>query len=369
MMSFVTFANLWSVSYFLLFFYVVLVSAAILYAVPAVPESLRRADLKTRSNATILFGLDLRRLVGFLLCPLFIVNSAWAAPVVVVWFGNLVFAAFQQKLGFLILAMFLAAASVLFSSFFFATREVYDYAIVSLNFFIWMYFLFSARTLFAFVFFIEVLSSLIFLLAATSTLATVSFFNNLDLGVSGYFAPRMPLFFSQALVFFFWISLISSLNLFVFLILFYMRLTTFDWFVFEAVLFLLDEFRFADYDVFLLGAAWFNLLFSIFLKCGLVPFYFWKPAFFRGLPLSAVAFYIVFFYFFLFLFFIYFFLFCIPELFYFFAGFSIIFLLFGVSAMLVVISESYYTKTFLALSSILNSLFVLLSLSGSVYAL
>jgi hypothetical protein len=76
--------------------------------------------------------------------------------------------------------------------------------------------------------FIEILSTLITLLLITSTFSTTYFYNNLNLNLHNYFNNTTPFFFVQMLMYFFWISLISSLNLFFFLILFYIKFLTFD---------------------------------------------------------------------------------------------------------------------------------------------
>jgi hypothetical protein len=116
--------------------------------------------------------------------------------------------------------------------------------------------------------------------------------------------------------------------------------------------------------MFFIVFVWFNFLFCIFLKCGLVPFYFWKPVFFKGIPFHALFFYIFFFYFFLFLYFIYFFLIYMNDIFFFFIYVNIIILIIGFFVLLFILCEAYYIKAFLALSSILNTLFVFLALNS-----
>ena len=229
-----------------------------------------------------------------------------------------------------------------------------------------MLFLFHANTLFTVIFFIEILSTLVFLLLITSAFSTTYFYNNLNLNLHSYFNPSTPLTYLQMLMFYFWISLIASLNLFFFFILFYLKFFTFDWFLLEFIFYyiiLANDYK----DVFFIVFVWLNLLFSIFLKCGLVPFYFWKPAFFKGIPLHALFFYIFFFYFFIFLFFIYFFLVYVNEVFFFFLYVNVCLLLVGFLILLFILCEAYYLKAFLALSSILNTLFVFLALNGITF--
>ena len=233
-----------------------------------------------------------------------------------------------------------------------------------LIFFFWIHFIFFANTIFTFIFFIEIISTLISLLIITSVFSTTYFYNNLNLNFHNYFNNTTPFFFVQMLLYFFWISLVSSLNLFFFLILFYLKFLTFDWFFFEFIFIYIINVSDLK-DIFFIVIIWFNLLFCIFLKCGLVPFYFWKPIFFKGMPTHSLFFYILFFYFFIFLFFLIFFLSYLSEIFYFFIGVNICILLTGFFILLFILCEAYYLKAFLALSSILNTLFVFLALNGT----
>ena len=65
----------------------------------------------------------------------------------------------------------------------------------------------------------------------------------------------------------------ASLNLFLFLIYFYFKLLTFDWYLLEHIFFFIINTS-STKDIFALALVWFVLIFSIFLKCGLSPFFF-----------------------------------------------------------------------------------------------
>jgi len=86
--------------------------------------------------------------------------------------------------------------------------------------------------------------------------------------------------------------------------------------------------------------------------------------FFKGIPLHALFFYIFFFYFFIFYFFIYFFIIYLNELFYFNMFVNLLMLVSGSIFLVFILCESYYIKSFLAMSSILNTLFVFLAMSS-----
>ena len=298
--------------------------------------------------------------------PLIIIillNFSWTSPIVSIWFNHLIFTQLQFKVTYLITFLFLLVWVAYTSSFYYSSQEVYDYTIVTYSFFFWMLLLFYSNNIFTVIFFIEILSTLITLLLITSVFSSTYFYNNLSLTNHSYFNQSTPFSFLQTLLFFFWISLIGSLNLFVFLTLFYVKFLTFDWYTLESIFYYIvsvSDFK----SIFLISLVWFNLMFCIFLKCGLVPFYFWKPIFFKGIPTHTLFFYIFFFYSSIFLFFIYFLILYLNEIFYFNVFINIILLIIGLLFLVFILCESYYIKAFLAMSSILNTLFVFLAMSS-----
>lgn len=363
-MFFIQSSILWSLNYFLLFTYIIIIFSLIIYFLPSIKDIINYNKFKKNNNFEYLTGFDLYWILITPLILLFFISFSWSTYSISAWFGNIIFTPFQYKINFLIFFIFYLILTIYSTSFYFSSKEIYDYFITCFNFFYWILFLFSANTIFTVIFFIEILSTLIFLLLITSTFSSTYFFNNLNLNAHTYFSNTMPFFFIQMLMYFFWISLISSLNLFFFLILFYLKFLTLDWFLFEFIFFYIVNLSQIK-DIFFIIFVWFNLLFSIFLKCGLVPFYFWKPIFFKGIPLHALMFYIIFFYFFIFLFFLYFFLIYLNEIFFFFIGINICLLILGFFILLFILCEAYYLKAFLAMSSILNTLFVFLSLNST----
>ena len=355
---------LWGLVYFFFYFYVLLLISVILYAIPASKDILNYHKFKNLSRFSYVTGFDSYHILIVPLFLLYFINFVWSGPFITSWFGCIIFSGFQAKISYFIFFFFFLILTVYTSSFYFSSNEIWDYFAVCFNFLIWMLFLFFSNTIFTVIFFIEILSNLIFLLLITSVFSTTYFYNNLNLNLHSYFAPSTPLLYIQTLLYFFWISLISSINLFFFLILFYIKFLSFDWFLIEFIFYYILSLNDLK-ELFFLVFIWLNLLFCIFLKCGLVPFYFWKPVFFKGIPLHTLFFYILFFYFFIFLFFIYFFLIYVNEIFYFFIYVNIFLLVFGFLFLFFILVEAFYLKTFLALSSILNTLFVFLAISGT----
>lgn len=359
----VTFSTLWSICYFWTIFYVLGVFIAIIYLLSNIKNFFNLTTASTNSNFTYLSGYDL---YWFLMTPVLLVvliNLSWSGPSLLPWFGHLTFAPFQYKITYLTAFFFFLLWTTYVTSFHFASKEVYDYTIVTYSLFMWTTLLFYTNNLFTTLFFIELLSTLIMLLVISSTFSTTSYYNNQDLSQNNFFTHTTPYSFLHGIIFFFWISLIGSLSLFLFLILFFTKFLTFDWFLCELVFhFILFEGEVRE--VMFVLVVWFLLLFCIFLKCGLPPFFFWKPVFFKGLPLHTLFFYVFFFYFFVYLFFIYFFLMYISDLFYYLISIHVLLLTIGLLTITATLLESYYIKTFIAMSSILNSMFVFLAIAG-----
>ena len=249
------------------------------------------------------------------------------------------------------------------SSFTFGSYEISDYFITCLNFCLWIIFLFLANTLFSVIFLIELISSLIFLLISTSVFSSSYFYNHVIFTLNVYQFKLIATSYFTGLLFFFWMSLFASLGLFVFLVTFYTYFFAYDWNIIEFIFsyFLINS-SLKNFCSFF--AIWLLFFWCVFLKCGLVPFYLWKPTFFKSLPFHSLFFYVTFFYFFIFLFFTFFFSFCLNELFYFFAFIFNFLLLFGFLSLFAILCDSYYVKVFLSLSSILNTLFVFLVFSN-----
>lgn len=360
---FLSYSTIWSLTYFYLYFYNFLIFSAIIYLVANMKDFVSYSSFSNSTLFNYLSGFDL---FGLLVTPLLIilvVNFSWTSPVISAWFGHIIFTSFQLKMSTFLLVVFSLVWIAYMSSFYYSSQEIFDYTTVTYSFFLWTIFLFLANNIFTVIFFIEILSALITLLLITSVFSSTYFYNNLSLTQHSYFNQSTPFSFLQTLMFFFWISLVSSLNLFLFLTLFYLKFLTFDWYTLEAVFSYVVSVSDLK-SLFFISLSWFNFMFCIFLKCGLVPFYFWKPMFFKGIPLHSLFFYIFFFYFSLFLFFIYFFVVYLNELFYFNMFINLAMLILGLIFLVFIICESYYVKSFLAMSSILNTLFVFLAMSS-----
>ena len=363
-MLFLTTSNIWSITFFSPLTYITLLISFILYALPTLTNKTKYSSSSNKFSFVLINSFDL---FGLLLSPVIAVMflaSCWSAVTTSAWFGHLLLGPFQFKILYLILFVFSSVIIALASTSYFSSREFYDFMTVLYNFLYWLIIIFMSNTIFTSIFVIEVLSTLIFLLIITSTFSSNFFYRNLNLSFGHIFQQSTPHTYLQSLLYFFWISLVSSLNLFLFILLLYTKILTLDWFLIEHVfsfLILTSTIK----EIVVVGISWFVLLTCIFLKCGVAPLYIWKPTFFKGLPIHTIYIYICFFYFFLFLFLIQLLTSYFSTVFYFYSYVTTIFVLIGLVTLLFIICDSYYIKAFLAISSILNSIFVLMAMSAT----
>lgn len=360
-MFFLTWSHIWSISYFFMFTYFITVFSVMLYLVPIISTG-SGVKYKVKIN-TLFYFISASEITSFLLLPILcmlVLSFLWSSSSLSVWFGHLIFTGFQYKVLYLILGFFILIIFCFASSMYLSSSEIFDFFITKYNFVYWVIMLFFSNSFFTVIFVIEVLSTLVFLLLVTSTFSSNFFYRNINFNSKFYLQSLMPYSFLNSIIFLFWVSLLSSLNLFVFLIFISVNLMTFDWFLIEH-LFYYTVHTGSLKDTYIIGFSWFFLIFSIFLKCGLAPVFFWKPTFFKGMTTQSLVFYIVFFYFFLFIYIIYFLLVYMHELYYFYSLVMLVFLMSGFVILLSILCESFYIKTFFAVSSILNSMLVLLA--------
>jgi len=280
-----------------------------------------------------------------------------------VWFGHLIVYNFNLKIFNLNLFVLLLVFTTIISNSYFSSKEIYDYIITILNSFFWINLLFFINSIFSSIFIIEVLSTIIFLLIITSNYSTTFYYNTVDLSKGVYNQQVFPHNYLQSLLFYFWVSLLASLNLFLFITFLYLKVFSFDWFLIEHI-FTYFTLVSSFWDTLSLVIPWFVFLSSIFIKCGLVPFFFWKPVFFKGLSMHMLYVYICYFYFYFFLFIIHLLTTYFSEIYYFYMFILVLKILVAVLFLLVILCESYYLKIFLAMSSILNSVLVFIGLTN-----
>jgi hypothetical protein len=269
---------MWSISNFGVTAYVILISIIVFYLLPNLRIFSNSSFNMKHKNFFWLPGTSVTPLAVTPLVLLALIMLTWSGPSVVVWYSHLIYHNWHYRLSYLVLLMFTMVLLSFLTTFVFTNNQVYDFIIVLYNFFFWMLLLFTSNNFFTLIFFIEVLSSMILLLLLTSTFSTTYFYNTQNLSKHNLFSNSTPLIFFRAVLFFFWISLIASLTLFFFLTLYYMKLLTFEWYLTES-LFLFFTATTSFKSLYTLLLVWALIVFCIFLKCGLVPFFFLKTGF------------------------------------------------------------------------------------------
>lgn len=362
-MLFILNSHMWSATYFFFLIYNVFLVSFIIYLIPVLTNVQKYNYFKTKSFFTMIHWTGMMNIITIFIISFYIVNSFWFNSNLSVWFGHLIVFNFNLKiLNINLFVLFLVFYTIISNSYF-SSKEIYDYIITIINSFFWVTLLFFINSIFSTIFIVEVLSTIIFLLIITSNYSTTFYYNTIDLSKGIYSQQVFPHSYIQSLLFFFWVSLIASLNLFLFITLFFFKIYTFDWFLIEHIFnyFILTN---SFWDIISLTIPWFIFIFSVFLKCGLVPFFFWKPVFFKGLSFHMLFVYICYFYFYFFLFIIHLLTTYFSEIYYYYLFLMSLILLISVIFLLMILCESYYIKIFLAMSSILNSVLVFIGLSS-----
>jgi hypothetical protein len=362
-MTLLTFSHLWSFLFFFPLCYGLLLITLLLYLLPITGNQYNSLTQSYyQSNFKYTSGQDVYPIFVLMVTFLMLLNWSWFSPSVSAWFGHVAINSLQLKIFLFTWLLFLLTTYVELSNSYLSSRDVYDSLITKVSLAFWLSFLFFSNSLITTIFIIEVMSALLFLLITTSVYSTTFYYKNIDFSQYNHFQNVIPYSFLNSLIYFFWVSLIASLNLFLFTIYLYTNLMSLDWYLLEHIYYYYLSVS-CYKDLYLLGVVWFIMLFSILLKCGIAPFFIWKPTFFKGLPLNTLFFYITLFYFSLFIFFIHF---ISSYMFYFTSTYSYIFLillLVGIITLISILFESFFIKSFLAVSSILNSLLVFLALA------
>lgn len=351
----------WSCFYFAVILYILFVFSTLLYLIPNVPLFSGSVNSLAPNAFFSLEGLQLLKLIMAPLLAVFTVHFCWSGPAIVAWFSHIVFSNFQFKMTYLAFFSFFFYLFGLLMTINLSSIYVFDFLLTVYNFFIWVWLMFFSNNFFTFIFFVELMSTLVTLLLVTSTFTSTSFYNTSSHWSKTFYQNTLPTSLLKTVMFFFWLTLLASLLLFLFCLSFYVKFLTFDWYLVDILMWtLISRSTLAQIAGF--SFIWLLFLNIIFLKCGIVPFYVWKPSFFKGMTFPSLFFYITFYYFLLFFFLIFIFFSYFNELMLFNLYLLVWLLVFGTLLVSTILLESYNLKAFLAISSILNSLLIFYAL-------
>ncbi len=357
--------HIWSITFFFCIFYI---TTTFLLAASTIPLifSFTDRNFKNTINYVHITAWTLYKFVSTPIIILFLLTFSWVSLTVNIWFGQIVMSSMQRNLTLLCISSFGLVYYIYNTNIIYNTKDVYDFIIALFNTLIWTFLLFYSNNLFVVIFFIEILTGLTTLVLITSAFSSTYNYQVWNFSKSLYFNSILPKNTLDTLIFFFWMSLVSSLLLFIFMIFFYTHLFTFEFSLIEVVTsHILHTTTFKHFLAITLIST--ILIIIVFLKCGLVPLYAWKPIVFKGMTLHVIFFYICYYYYFLLMFFVYLFIIYCHDILWESRVITFVlinFLLIGIVTLVFILTESYYLKSFLAMSSILNTLLIFLGLSS-----
>ena len=349
--------------YFSHLFYLVLVASILFYLLPNMMMFTISNTTSKNNYFTSLSLLEIAKVVYTFPLIALIYHSTWISPAVTLWFGHLTFSAYQFKVFYILNLMFVTYLFALFTTIHVSSLLMYDYMIVLFHIWVWLWALFFSNNLFSLIFFIELLSISITLLLITNVFTSTYFYNLTSYSKHSYFSHTYPTTILQTLLTFFWMTLVSSLLLFFFIMLFYLLVSTFD---LNLIGFLFTFFAMSAElsSLTTLALVWLLFVLCIFVKGGVVPFFIWKPSFFKGISYLALFFYIYIYYFALFIYVVYCIFFLLNELLLLYLYLLVGLISLGAILISGILFESFYIKAFLALSSILNSLILFFAITS-----
>ena len=351
-------SSIWGVFFFTFSAYLLLVYSAVLYFLSMLTETTVSRSTAQTSKTFFLDGLSAYSFVNSLPLVVLLLLLSWSGPAIVSGFGHLEFTSFERKTSLLVLTMFVIYLLILLPSFFFTNSSSYDLIITLTHLTYWLMFLFYTSNVLSLSFVIEVLTGLITLLLITSY--TPSYHSGVDSDsyTNKGFLNSLPSTYFSSLLIFFWTSLVTTLMLFLFLIVIYSKFLTFEW---SLVDHLANFFSCSatSFELSTLSLTWSLMLIAIFLKCAITPFYLWKPTFFKGLSYISLFYYIFVFYFIVFLYFVNFILGLFSDVFFFNVLFLTLIVTISTFLLPSLMYESLNIKSFFAISSIMNSVIVL----------
>jgi hypothetical protein len=364
-MLYVTVAQLWTLTVFTQLTYTIFLASTLVYTLPVISQWRERAGFR-RSTKVFEFvsPISLLWVKLLLLTPLAILNGLWVMPATTAWFGHIAVSSFSWKMYFIVLCTYSFITVARAYTLYLSGRGVYDSFLANLQFLYWTVLLFFVNTLYAALFILEVLSALVFVLVIASTYSTSYAYRNTNLSFGHTFHLNTPHTHLQSLLYYFWVSMLAALSLFLTCLYLHLKLLTTDWFLLETVLHYTLVLGSA-HEILSGGFVLFLLLVCLFIKCGIVPLFYWKPTFFRGLSYDALFFYVTFFYLFVFLFTIHLLTAQMVDVITYYPAVLLLLILAGMVTLLFILCEAYYIKPFLAMSSTLNSLLVLMAVAST----
>lgn len=294
---------------------------------------------------------------------LILLNSmVWVSPIIVTWYGHLIFTSFQFKYQFLVFNLVLLFIYLILQNIITINKLNNDFFIFFYNFILWLILLASVTNFFTLIFILEIITLLVFALLSTSFFFikgnlyfTLNDFNNL------LFYNLTYINVIQTLLVLYWVSFFSSIFLFLTSFFIFFNVFTFEWVLLLNVLVFL-KFFFNQVFIYNLYFIIYLIIMVFFIKFGLVPFFFWKLTFFKGVSFLFFKIYILLYFNTLFVIFLFYFFKYLIEFKFFFSLIFYPYLYFTLPIVLIYLYKTQYITSFLAISSLFNTYLLLMTL-------
>lgn len=349
--------------YFFSFFNIWISFALLIFVLQLVPNFYFNATSKNRLSSYwfLISTSSIHRLVCMVLLLLLILISTFSSTELTFIYSAFIYSDFQFKYIIFNLVFFLLVITSLLSSSILSGQNIFEFFFFVINLNMWLISLVFVNNLLLFIFSVEILSTINFVLFILSVFNQATFYNLNDIDDFKYFNNTNPSLYLQTLIYIYWIGLLGSLLLFIFIVFlykltltldFYLLVYLYEWYFFNIAF---STIWFINFSL-----VWVMFLIIIFLKCAIFPFFFWKPSLFKGIPLHVIQVYITLYFFSLFLYLNYFLFIYLPDIFYFFIFELYLIIFIGLIFLTLSLLDSYFFKTFFALSSSINTLFVLM---------
>ena len=215
-MFILTWNSVWIGLFFTTITWLLAIILVIIYVLPRLhflySIKMRHTATTPLSSVTILF---------IFYSLVFLVYINWQSPNLILWFNHFIFVNLQLKLLCVVLLLCAFTLLLLTSLMSSLNKDTTDFLLVLLNLFYWVGLLFFATNLFTFIFLIEILTILLFLLLPVSYL----FNNDKTVMIINSYNSNNLIYVKliDTLLFFYWLSYLTSI--FVFLILFFVYST------------------------------------------------------------------------------------------------------------------------------------------------
>lgn len=295
---------------------------------------------------------------------IFIYFMFWVSPTAVIWYGHLTCFTLTFKYTVSFTLVYTLTLYIYDSWLKVFNKISSDLFILLVNMYPWFVIAAYSTNIYTLIFILELLVILLFLFIPISTFIFVN--KSRLLPNSSYFNSNSILPLLNSLLFYYWMSFVSSTFLFLVNFFMFFFFLSFEWFTIDYLA-LFNVTTSAYLSLKQLYVVVLIMLLVFFIKFGLMPFFLWKLVVFKGLTFQYIFLYVsIYFNVLLYIFFLYFYIYLFNL--YFILSFLTYFLIVTTLPFTLIYLFNYnYVKSFIAISSLFNTSLILLMLNSQLY--